>query len=104
MPVLAINTYLSLAINTYLGEVNNPGRKAAAPAPAEFDRTVQVIGGRVLAGVDDSPISYLAVDHAAAEAAVVLARHRRGTPAGGLLAATLQVLPRRGHCPVFLVG
>lgn len=99
-----------LAINAYLGEINKPSRRAAEPAPADFDRTVQAIGGRVLAGVDDSPISYLAVDHAAAEAALhgrplhlVAVRRAGDDPAG---AALLRRLVDRVHAhhPEVVVG
>ncbi|MEV0895427.1 universal stress protein [Actinoplanes sp. NPDC049802] len=83
----------SQVINRYLGAVSYPDPYADRPAPAPAAQPRPAPGGgRVLVGVDDSPISCVAVDHAAIEAELhgwelhlVTVRHRAGDPAGEAL-------------------
>lgn len=57
-------TRYSQAVNRYLGVYGDPSRQHPAPTVA----ATRSHGGVVLVGVDDSPASYVAVDHAAIEA------------------------------------
>ena len=61
-------TRYSGAINRYLGVLGYRPDEPGAPAPGRVPPGVVAKTGLVLVGVDDSPISYTAVDHAAIEA------------------------------------
>jgi nucleotide-binding universal stress UspA family protein len=60
----------SQVINRYLGAVNYPDPYAVRPLPSPIRELPSPLAGHgfVLAGVDDSPISCVAADHAAIEA------------------------------------
>jgi len=60
-------TPYSEAVNRYLGAYGYRETRDTAPVPAPA-RPERTKAGLVLVGVDDSPISYTAVDHAAIEA------------------------------------
>jgi len=64
----ADTTRYSGAINRYLGVLGYQPDDAGTPAPGRVPPGVVAKTGLVLVGVDDSPISYTAVDHAAIEA------------------------------------
>ncbi|WP_030440549.1 universal stress protein [Actinoplanes subtropicus] len=64
----ADTTRYSGAINRYLGVLGYHAEDAGKPAPGRVPPGVVAKTGLVLVGVDDSPISYTAVDHAAIEA------------------------------------
>lgn len=90
-------------INRYLGAVNYPDPYALRllPAPIQELPSPLVGSGFVLAGVDDSPISYVAADHAAIEAELhgwdlrlVTVRRSAGDENG---TALLQRLTERVH-------
>lgn len=57
-------TRYSEAVNRYLGAVGYRPDEPSRRAPAQVART----GGLVVVGADDTPTSYIAVDHAAIEA------------------------------------
>ena len=61
------STPYSEAVNRYLGAYGYRETRDAAPVPAP-PRPDRTKAGLVLVGVDDSPASYIAVDHAAIEA------------------------------------
>jgi len=64
----ADTTRYSGAINRYLGALGYRPDEPDAPAPGRVPPGVVAKTGLVLVGVDDSPISYTALDHAAIEA------------------------------------
>ncbi|BEL05981.1 universal stress protein [Actinoplanes sichuanensis] len=93
----------SQVINRYLGAVNYPDPYAVRPLPSPIHQLPPPLAGHgfVLAGVDDSPISYVAADHAAIEAELhgwdlrlVTVQHSAGNDNG---AALLQRLTERMH-------
>ncbi|GIE29719.1 hypothetical protein Ait01nite_027640 [Actinoplanes italicus] len=93
----------SQVINRYLGAVNYPDPYAVRPLPAPISELPPAIEARgfVLAGVDDSPISFVAADHAAIEAELhgwdlrlLTVRHRAADDTGPAL---LQRLTERVH-------
>src|SRR5689334_18489118 len=61
-------TRYSGAVNRYLGVLGYHPDEPDVPAPGRVPPGVVAKTGLVLVGVDDSPISYIAVDHAAIEA------------------------------------
>jgi nucleotide-binding universal stress UspA family protein len=93
----------SQVINRYLGAVNYPDPYAVRPLPAPVHELPPPLAaqGFILAGVDDSPISYVAADHAAIEAELhgwdlrLLTVRRSSTDDAG--SSLLQRLTERVH-------
>jgi nucleotide-binding universal stress UspA family protein len=99
----------SQMINRYLGAAAYPDPNAPRPAPVAVAQPGQpeVARGLVIAGVDESPISYVAAEHAAIEAELhgwelrlVTVRHSCADDAGAALLWRLTDRVRAGFATV----